>query len=162
MGASILLFFTIGIIAAAFSSADSALTALTTSFCVDLLGIEKEEAEKAKKIRFRVHILITIVFTLIIFLFKAVNDRSVIDAIYTIASYTYGPLLGLFALGLFTKQKPNDKYVPYVCIAAPVMCLIADYLSSQYAGYHFGYELLLFNGFLTFAGLGFGLKRNAR
>lgn len=160
LGTSILIFFTIGIIAAAFSSADSALTALTTSFCVDLLGIEKEEATKAKKVRFKVHLFITIVFMLVIFLFRAVNDRSVIDAIYTIASYTYGPLLGLFALGLFTKQKPIDKYVPYICIAAPVICLVSDSLFSHYTGYHFGYELLIFNGFLTFMGLWFVRKKS--
>ncbi|MDR0393980.1 MAG: sodium:solute symporter [Tannerella sp.] len=162
LGTSILIFFIIGIIAAAFSSADSALTALTTSFCVDILGMEKEEARKTKKTRFKVHFFITIVFTLVILLFRAVNDRSVIDAIYTIASYTYGPLLGLFALGLFTKQKPNDKYVPYICIATPVICLISDYLFLRYTGYHFGYELLIFNGFLTFMGLWYGRKRGVR
>lgn len=155
LGPSILIFFTIGIIAAAFSSADSALTALTTSFCVDILNMEKEDTKKAKQIRLKAHLFITIVFTLTLLLFRAVNDRSVIDAIYTIASYTYGPLLGLFAFGLFTKQKPYDNYVPYICVAAPVICLTADYIFAHHTSYHFGYELLLLNGILTFIGLRF-------
>lgn len=153
LGSSILIFFTIGIIAAAFSSADSALTALTTSFCVDILGIQKEEAVCAKRIRLKVHVLISALFAVIILLFKAVNNRSVIDAIYLIASYTYGPLLGLFVFGLFTRRKPADKIVPYICVASPLACLAADYLAKQYAGYTFGYEMLMVNGFITFAGL---------
>lgn len=153
LGSSILIFFTIGIIAAAFSSADSALTALTTSFCVDILGIQKEEAVRAKRIRLKVHVLISALFAVIILLFKAVNNRSVIDAIYLIASYTYGPLLGLFVFGLFTRRKPADKIVPYICVASPLACLAADYLAKQYAGYTFGYEMLMVNGFITFAGL---------
>lgn len=155
LGGSILVFFTIGIIAAAFSSADSALTALTTSFCVDILGIEKEEAKRAKRIRLKVHVIISILFVFIILAFKAVNNRSVIDAIYMIASYTYGPLLGLFVFGLFTKRKPIDKYVPYICIASPLICFTADYLAKQYAGYTFGYEMLMVNGGITFGGLWF-------
>lgn len=153
LGSSILVFFTIGIIAAAFSSADSALTALTTSFCVDILGVETEEAKKAKRIRLKVHLAISALFVLIILAFKAVNNRSVIDAIYMIASYTYGPLLGLFVFGLFTKKKPRDKYVPYICIASPLICFATDYLVKQYAGYTFGYEMLMVNGAITFGGL---------
>lgn len=155
LGDSILIFFTIGIIAAAFSSADSALTALTTSFCVDILGVEKENAEKAKQTRMRVHILISVLFALIILLFKAVNNRSIIDAIYVIASYTYGPLLGLFAFGLFTKRLPKDRYVPYVCIASPLLCYALYHYARQLAGYTFGYEILMLNGALTFSGLWF-------
>ncbi|RHJ95062.1 sodium:solute symporter [Parabacteroides bouchesdurhonensis] len=153
LGHSILIFFTIGIIAAAFSSADSALTALTTSFCVDILGVEKEEARKAKRTRLKVHLMISILFAVIILIFKAVNNRSVIDAIYMIASYTYGPLLGLFVFGLFTRKQPRDKYVPYICIASPLICFATDYLVRQYAGYTFGYEMLMVNGGITFAGL---------
>lgn len=153
LGNSILIFFTIGIIAAAFSSADSALTALTTSFCVDILGVEKEEAEKAKRIRLKVHLIISILFAVIILVFKALNSRSIIDAIYMIASYTYGPLLGLFLFGLFTKRKPRDKYVPYICIASPLICFVIDYLIKQYTGYVFSYEMLMINGGITFAGL---------
>ncbi|MEG1543843.1 MAG: sodium:solute symporter [Tannerellaceae bacterium] len=153
LGESILIFFTIGIIAAAFSSADSALTALTTSFCVDILGVEKEEAAHAKRMRLRVHLLISVLFVLIILAFKAVNSRSVIDAIYLIASYTYGPLLGLFVFGLFTKRKPRDNYVPYICIAAPLICFTLNWAAKQYADYTFGYEMLMLNGGITFAGL---------
>ncbi|WP_278625668.1 sodium:solute symporter [Parabacteroides gordonii] len=153
LGHSILIFFTIGIIAAAFSSADSALTALTTSFCVDILGVEKEEAHKAKRTRLMTHFLISILFVIIILIFKAVNSRSVIDAIYMIASYTYGPLLGLFVFGLFTKKHPRDKYVPYICILSPLICFATDYLVKQYTGYAFGYEMLMVNGAITFFGL---------
>lgn len=153
LGDTILIFFTIGIIAAAFSSADSALTALTTSFCVDILGIEKTDAESARKTRMKVHILVSGLFALIIFAFKAVNDRSIIDAIYTVASYTYGPLLGLFAFGLFTKRKPRDKYIPYICIASPIFCYSLYQYTLQTTGYVFGYELLMLNGALTFVGI---------
>lgn len=153
LGGSILIFFTIGIIAAAFSSADSALTALTTSFCIDILGVEKEEATRAKRTRLMSHLLISVLFALIILIFKAVNSRSVIDAIYMIASYTYGPLLGLFVFGLFTKKHPRDKYVPYICIFSPLICFATDQLVKQHTGYAFGYEMLMLNGAITFFGL---------
>ena len=162
LGGSILIFFTIGIIAAAFSSADSALTALTTSFCVDILGVQREEAKRAKRTRLKVHVMISVLFVLIILAFKAVNNRSVIDAIYMIASYTYGPLLGLFVFGLFTKRKPRDKYVPYICIASPLICLATDFLVKQYAGYTFGYEMLMVNGGITFAGLWLSAIENGK
>ena len=153
LGSTILIFFTIGIIAAAFSSADSALTALTTSFCVDILGIEKEQAKKAKQTRMKVHLFISVLFVIIIMIFKALNNRSVIDAIYVIASYTYGPLLGLFAFGLFTKRQPIDRYVPYICIASPLICFALEQLVLRVTGYRFGYEMLMINGSITFAGL---------
>ena len=147
------IFFTIGIIAAAFSSADSALTALTTSFCIDIMGIShlpEQEAEKRRKI---VHFCISAIFIGFILLFKVVNNKSVIDAIYVIASYTYGPLLGLFVFGLFTKLHPRDRFVPYVAIASPLVCYAIDRVVFNYTGYQFGYEMLMFNGFLTFMGL---------
>ena len=153
LGHSILIFFTIGIIAAAFSSADSALTALTTSFCIDILGVEKEKAQSAKRTRLVVHLMISILFAIIILAFKAINNRSVIDAIYMIASYTYGPLLGLFVFGLFTKKHPRDKFVPYICIVSPLPCFLTDYLVKQHTGYAFGYEMLMLNGAITFGGL---------
>jgi Na+/proline symporter len=153
LGDSILIFFTLGIIAAAFNSADSALTAITTSFCVDILCIKKEEIKKAEKTRFRVHILSFLVFAVIILLFRALNNKSIIDAIYTLVSYTYGPLLGLFAFGLFTKYTPDSKYVPYICIAAPMICFALDYCSKRYMNYQCGYELLIINGLITFFGL---------
>lgn len=153
LGSSLLVFFTIGIIAAAFSSADSALTALTTSFCVDILGVEKQQALAAKKTRLKVHLLISVLFAVIILIFKAVNNRSIIDAIYIIASYTYGPLLGLYAFGLFTRLKTRDTVVPYICIASPIICYAIDYFSITLAGYKFGYEILILNGLITFCGL---------
>jgi Na+/proline symporter len=159
LGYSTLIFFTVGIIAAAFSSADSALTALTTSFCVDILGLEKDKTEKAKRTRMRIHLLLAIVFTLVIISFRLFSNRSLIDAIYMIASFTYGPLLGLFTFGLFTRRKPENRQVPYVCIAAPVICYVLDFLISRYTGYKSGYEILLLNGALTFAGLWFRSRK---
>lgn len=153
LGQSILIFFTIGIIAAAFSSADSALTALTTSFCVDILEIKDYDAKKAKRTRLNVHIMMSVAFVIIILLFKAVNDRNVIDAIYTIASYTYGPLLGLYVFGLFTKYKVYDKAVPYICFISPVICFVLDLFLKHYTSYRLGYEILMINGLLTFIGL---------
>ena len=153
LGHSILIFFTVGIIAAAFSSADSALTALTTSFCIDILGVEKEKAQNAKRTRLTVHVTISVLFALIILAFKAINSRSVIDAIYMIASYTYGPLLGLFVFGLFTTKHPRDKFVPYICIVSPLLCFLTDCLVKQHTGYIFGYEMLMLNGAITFVGL---------
>ena len=148
LGNIVLVLFTIGVMAASFSSADSALTALTTSVCVDI-------CRKENDIRFRkrAHASIALVFTLFILLFGAVNSTSVIDAIYILCSYTYGPLLGLFAYGLLTKRSVNDRYVPYICIASPILIYLIDTLTTQYTGYRFGYELLLLNGFITFAGL---------
>ena len=153
LGFTVLVFFTIGIIAAAFSSADSALTALTTSFSIDILNINKRSEKEAEQIRKKVHLGISVVFIGIILLFKAANNDSIIDAIYTIASYTYGPLLGLFVFGLFTKMKPRDRFVPYVCVASPIICFAIDRMVYANTGYQFGYEMLMFNGFLTFAGL---------
>jgi Na+/proline symporter len=153
LGPSVLVLFSIGIIAASFSSSDSALTSLTTSFCVDILGIDKESEEVATKKRRRVHFGMSVALVLVIIIFQIVNNKSVIDAIYTIASYTYGPLLGLFTFGLFTRLQPRDKYVPYVAVASPVICYTISSLVEQHTGYKFGYEMLMFNGALTFAGL---------
>lgn len=100
-----------------------------------------------------VHLMISILFAIIILAFKAINNRSVIDAIYMIASYTYGPLLGLFVFGLFTKKHPRDKFVPYICIVSPLLCFLTDYLVKQHTGYAFGYEMLMLNGAITFGGL---------
>ena len=148
LGDTVVVLFTIGVVAAAFSSADSALTALTTSFCVDIVGRQDDE-----QLRRRAHIGIAVVFILFILAFRAVNSTSVIDAIYILCSYTYGPLLGLFAFGPLTHRKPNDRWVPYICIASPIVCYILDVTVSAATGYKFGYELLMLNGLLTFAGL---------
>lgn len=153
LGYTVLVLFTIGIIAAAFSSADSALAALTTSFCIDILNTGKYGEEKAVRIRKITHLGICTVFVMCILAFEAIGSQSVIDTIYVLASYTYGPLLGLFCFGLFTKLKPNDKYVPAVAIASPVICYMIDYITSHATGYKFGYEMLMFNGLLTFSGL---------
>lgn len=153
LGYAVLVFFTIGIIAAAFSSADSALAALTTSFCIDILNTDKLKENEAVRIRKITHIGISTIFVICILIFEAIDSQSVIDTIYTLASYTYGPLLGLFCFGLFTKLKPRDRYVPYIAIASPVVCYIIDTLTFNTTGYKFGYEMLMFNGLLTFMGL---------
>ena len=142
--------FAIGISAAAFSSADSALTALTTSVCVDLC--HRKDDERLRRV---MHAVMTLAVLGLIIAFRALNNTSVIDAVYVIASYTYGPLLGLFAFGLFLPErfKPAERAVPYICVASPVLCYLLSQLSATYWGYHFGYEILLFNGALTFAGL---------
>lgn len=148
LGNIVVIFFTIGIVAASFSSADSALTALTTSYCVDLR--ERADDEKLRK---QAHIGMALVFVLFILLFRMINSTSVIDAIYIMCSYTYGPLLGLFAFGLLTKRVANDAFVPYIAVASPLICYAIDTTTSTLTGYKFGYELLMLNGLLTFVGL---------
>lgn len=153
LGASVLIIFLIGLMAAAYSSADSALTALTTSFTVDIIGMKNKTEEQIKKTRHYVHITFSIVMALIIILFDVINEKSVIDAIFTIAGYTYGPLLGMYAFGLFTKFQVKEKIVPIIAIASPIICFIVNYLFSHYTSFNMGYELLLLNGIITFVGL---------
>ncbi|MCD8078948.1 MAG: sodium:solute symporter [Bacteroides sp.] len=153
LGPAVLILFTIGIIAAAFSNSDSALTSMTTSFCVDILGTEKEPEETAHRKRNKVHIGMSVVLIVFICLFHVLNNKSVIDAIYIIASYTYGPLLGMFAFGLFTRRNTRDKWVPLIAILSPVLCYGLDQWTASATGYRFGYELLMLNGALTFAGM---------
>lgn len=148
MGNMVVVLFTIGIVAASFSSADSALTALTTTYCVDI----KEKADD-EALRHRVHAGMSVVFVIFILLFRTFNSTNLIDAIYILVSYTYGPLLGLFAFGLFTKYQVTDRWVPYFAILSPILCYVLDVLAQQLWGYHFGYELLMLNGAFTFAGL---------
>lgn len=148
LGNGVVVLFTIGIVAASFSSADSALTAMTTSFCVDMCG--KPDDERLRKM---VHVCMAVVFILCVLLFEIVNSQSVLDAIYTLCGYTYGPLLGLFAYALITKRGVNDRAVPAIAVASPVICFAADWLTSHYTSYRFGYELLMLNGLLTFIGL---------
>ena len=140
--------FVLGIVAASFSSADSALTSLTTCYCVDIRRRPDNEL-----LRKRMHVVMCFIFVLFILLFRAVNSTSLIDAVYILASYTYGPLLGLFVFGLFTKLQPDDRLVPYICMASPVICYALDSATQYIWDYHFGYELLMLNGLLTFAGL---------
>ena len=149
------LLFTIGIVAASFSSADSALTSLTTCYCVDIRRQPDNE-----ELRKKVHIAMCLFFVLFILLFRQVNSTSLIDAIYILASYTYGPLLGLFVFGLFTRKQPNDTVVPYICIVSPLLCYFLDLTAQHFLGYRFGYELLMLNGLLTFAGLWASSLRN--
>ena len=147
--------FSIGLIAAAFSSADSALTSLTTSVCVDLLQLERKDTNEARQSRQRslVHICIVALFLACILVFYEVGSGSVIDLIYRLASYTYAPLLGLYAFGILTRRRPADRAIPYVALATPALCATLDYLAPQYLNYHFGYELLMVGGALTFLGL---------
>ncbi|MDL2242048.1 sodium:solute symporter, partial [Bacteroidales bacterium OttesenSCG-928-L03] len=152
-GTAAIVFFTIGIVAVTFASADSALTGLTTSICVDLLGISKQGEKQAKRTRLKVHFGLSLAFIAIMLIFKAINNTSVIDAIYMIASYTYGPLLGLFAFGILFKRKTNDKRVPYICILSPIICFATNEVLKATVGYQFGYELLIVNAALVMVGL---------
>ncbi len=148
------LLLVIGVVSATFSGADSSMTAITTSFCVDILD-KKEDV----RIRRMVHILTAALFVLFILLFRAFNSMTLIDAIYTIASYTYGPLLGMFAFGLLTKRPVFDAFTPIIALTSPLLCFGIQYLVGRHTGYHFGYELLMLNGLLTFTGLWLFSKR---
>lgn len=148
MGMAVVVLFTVGVVASSFSSADSALTALTTSCCVDLWSRPDDE-----RLRRRVHFGVSVAFVVFILLFRSFNSTSVIDAIYVLCSYTYGPLLGLFAYGLLTRRGVSGRLVPWIAVASPVVCFAVDSLSKTVFGYTFGYELLMLNGLLTFAGL---------
>lgn len=149
--------FLIGLISAAFPSADGALTSLTTCFSLDFLGLEKNSTiteEKKTRIRYIVHLSIALIFFICILIFKVLNDRAIIDKLFTIAGYTYGPLLGLYSFGLFTKRKVNDRLTPLIAVLSPVLCYFLSMYSEELLnGYRFGFELLLVNGFLTFIGL---------
>lgn len=152
------IFFIIGLISAAYPSADGALTALTSVFCLDFLGLKDDETKtEAQKTRIRhtVHIGFSILLLLVIVIFKLINNDAVINNLFTVAGYTYGPLLGLYAFGLFTKKAVNDKLVPLICIASVAMCYLLNEFSQQwFNGYKFGFELLIINGAFTFIGLG--------
>ena len=149
--------FLIGLISAAFPSADGALTSLTTSFSIDFLGLDSRTniGEKVKiRIRYIVHISIAAVFFISILIFRSLNDKAVIDNLFTIAGYTYGPLLGLYSFGLFTKRKVSDKTTPFIALFSPLFCyFLSRYSVELFNGYKFGFELLLLNGLITFAGL---------
>lgn len=150
LGQVVVVLFTIGIVAASLSSADSALTSLTTSCCVDICRRPSDE-----RLRRRIHLGLSVLFVVFILLFRAINSTSVIDAIYIMCSYTYGPLLGLFAFALLTRRSPSERIVPYIALLSPCVCYAVDQLSQSLWGYRFGYELLMLNGMLTFLGLWF-------
>ena len=141
--------FLLGIIAASYASSDSALTALTTSFCIDFLRIEKFQEAKREKIKHRVHIGFSVLFFIVIGLFHVFNNQELIGAVFNLAGYTYGPLLGLFAFGLFTKTAIKDKYVPFVCVASPIITFILETQSQALFG-GFGFAKLILNGAICY------------
>jgi Na+/proline symporter len=154
LGPAVGMLFVLGLIAAAYSSADSALTALTTSFSIDVLEVDKlPEAEAAKK-RKLVHIGMSVALMVVIMVFKWIDNPNVISAVFTAAGYTYGPLLGLYAYGLFTRRQAFDKAIPFIAIASPILSFILDSNSkAMFGGYEIGFEILLINGMITFLGL---------
>jgi Na+/proline symporter len=151
------LIFLIGLISAAYPSADGALTSLTTSFSIDFLGINKNDKlteQQKTRLRYIVHVSFAFLLLGVIILFRAINDRAVIDKLFTIAGYTYGPLLGLYSFGLFTRRRVKDHWVPLVALISPIICyFVSDYSEYLFNGYKFGFELLIVNGMITFAGL---------
>lgn len=146
--------FILGLIAAAYSSADSALAALTTSVCIDFLDIKNKPENKREGLRKKAHLLVSFVMFLVILLFNIITDESVISSLFIAAGYTYGPLLGLYAFGLYTKRKVYDKWVPIICILSPIISFVLDKFSVElFFGYKFNFEILIVNGLLTFIGL---------
>ena len=146
--------FLLGITAAAYSSADSALTALTTSFTVDFLNIHKYPEEKKRRMKMLSHLMFSVLLIAVILIFDAINNQSIVVAVFTVAGYTYGPILGLFLFGMYSKRKVKDKWVPYIGIFAPVLCyFISSYSEVLFNGYQFGFELLILNGVITMLGL---------
>jgi Na+/proline symporter len=154
MSGFIAIIFIIGIIAAAYSSADSALTSLTTSFCIDFLGFEKKERLNSERLRKQVHVAFSILLFFVVMIFKAFNNQSVVVALFRVAGYTYGPLLGLFAFGILTKRKIYDRIVPFLAIISPVISFfISRYSEKLFFGYRIGFELLIVNASIMFIGL---------
>jgi Na+/proline symporter len=146
-------FFIIGLVAAAYSSADSALTSLTTSFTVDILGIEHKDESKGKLLRMKVHFIFSVVLILVILLFRVFKADSIISTIFILAGYTYGPLLGMYAFGLFTNRSAKDSWMPMIALLAPAITGVLDIYSLPWFGFQLGYEKLMLNGLLTFLGL---------
>ena len=146
--------FLLGITAATYASADSALTALTTSFCIDFMNVEKRPEAERSRIKYIVHIGFSLLFYVVILIFRQVNSKEVITAVFDIAGYTYGPLLGLYAFGMFNKRPVMDRAVPFICLASPVLTYFVNENSAAwFGGYQFGFERLLLNGLFTFVGL---------
>ncbi|MCK4920988.1 MAG: sodium:solute symporter [Bacteroidales bacterium] len=160
LGYAVAILFIIGLVAAAYSSADSALTSLTTSFTIDILDGKKMEEVKLKKTRFQVHIFISFILLLVILLFRTINDENVISAIFRVAGYTYGPLLGMYTFGLFHSAKVKDNYVPFITVLSPILTFFINRYSTELLwGYNFGFELLLVNGLITYLGLWMIVKK---
>lgn len=157
------IFFLLGIIASSYASADSALAGLTTSFCIDFLNFKNKPESVKQRQKFLVHLGFSLLFLVIIVIFREVNERSVIDAVLNVAGYTYGPLLGLFTFGLFTKFQVKDRLVPIVCVLSPVLSYIVSLNSANwFGGYKFGIEILILNGLITFVGLLLVSRRGER
>lgn len=155
--------FIIALISALFPSADGAMTALTSSLCIDIYGLKNKpwDDKTKEKFRKRIHLLVALSFLIMVVIFKLIDDKSMIGLILKLAGFTYGPLLGLFAFGIFTNRKVQDKLVPYICIAAPVIAFIIDkYQSNIFGNFQIGLELLIINGLLTFIGLWMISKKN--
>ena len=154
--------FLLGITAVAYSSADSALTALTTSFSVDFLRIDRFEEKKKQQIKKWSHLMFSVLLIVVILLFRAINNQSIVVAVFTVAGYTYGPILGLFIFGMYTKRTVRDRWVPLVGLAAPVICyFISENSAYLFNDYQFGFEFLILNGLITMAGLLLILKKHA-
>lgn len=154
LGLAVGVFFLLGITASSYASADSALAGLTTSFCIDFLDFKNKPESQKKRQKFIVHVSFSLLFLVIIVIFKEINERSVIDAVLNVAGYTYGPLLGLFSFGILTKRIVNDKLVPLICVISPVLSYILSLNSEAwFGGYKFGIEILIANGLITFIGL---------
>lgn len=154
LGLVVAITFLLGITAATYASADSALTALTTSFCVDFMDVEKRPEAERSRIKHLVHIGFSLLFYVVILVFRQVNSKEVITAVFDIAGYTYGPLLGLYAFGMFNKRPVIDRAVPFICLASPVLTYVVNENSAAwFGGYQFGFERLLLNGLFTYAGL---------
>jgi Na+/proline symporter len=149
--------FIIALISALFPSADGAITALTSSFCIDILGMKRRpdwDEQRQKRIRKITHLVFAGIFLLFVMIFKWVGSQSMIGVILKVAGYTYGPLLGLFVFGIITKRQVWDKYVPYVAIASPLLCLLIDLNQKKlFGGFEIGLELIIINGLITFIGL---------
>ncbi|WP_341227694.1 sodium:solute symporter [uncultured Arcticibacterium sp.] len=158
-GMLVAVMFLIGITAATYASSDSALTALTTAFCIDFLNLEGKPEPERRRLKNITHVGFSLLFFVVIMAFHALNSTDVISATFQIASYTYGPLLGLFAYGIYTKRSVKDKFVPYVCVAAPILTYVLVQIIETQTAYRFGFENLLLNGMLTIAGL-FALKNS--
>ena len=151
---SVAVVFVIGLVSAAFSSAGSAVTALTTAITVDLLGADKKQDDaQLTRTRHRIHALVCILMAGLIYAFRAIGNGSVISAVYVVASYTYGPLLGLYLFGLFTRLKPRDGWIPWICVLSPLLCLVLSANAQRWFGFEIGFELLIINAALTFTGL---------
>ena len=154
LGLFVAITFLLGITAATYASADSALTALTTSFCVDFMNVEKRPEVERSRIKHIVHIGFSLLFYVVIIIFRQLNSKEVITAVFDIAGYTYGPLLGLYAFGIFSKRPVMDRFVPWICLASPVLTYVVNENSAAwFGGYQFGFERLLLNGLFTFVGL---------